>query len=240
MSTHSLSAFLVEDEPLCRADFRAALREFPEVRLLGEADTLTAAQRFLNQHQVDLLFLDLSVGRDNGLDLIERLPKPPLVIALTAHPQHAVRGFALDLVDYILKPVETDRLKMALAKARKRQSATALQPGGTTFLVEKDGQKTVLQLPEILRAESMGNYVLFQTSQGKALKRTTFAEVQRKLPAPLFLEISRGRMVARSQIKSWTRDPKGRLRLLLFSGETMLASRGRAPSLLRELKKTSS
>ena len=239
MSADSLSAYLVEDEPLCRADFRATLREFPEIRLIGEADTLTAAQRFLSQHQVDLLFLDLSVGRDNGLDLIERLPKPPLVIALTAHPQHAVRGFALDLVDYILKPVEAERLKLALAKVGQRKSAATLQPEGSSFLVEKDGQKTVLQLPEILRAESMGNYVLFHTSQGNALKRITFAEVQKKLPAPLFLEISRGRVVARNQIKSWCRDPKGRLRLLLVSGEAMQASRSQAPFIQRELEKRS-
>ena len=239
MRNGNLSAYLVEDEPLCRADFRAVIKEFPEIRLLGEADSLTAAHRFLNQHQVDLLFLDLSVGRENGLDLIERLPKPPLVIALTAHPQHAVRGFALDLVDYILKPVETDRLKLALAKARQRKAAADLQPGGSTFLVEKDGQKTVLQLPEILRAEAMGNYVLFQTSQGKALKRATFAEVQKKLPSPLFLEISRGRVVARNQIKSWRRDPKGRLRLLLVSGEEMQASRSQASFIQRELEKGS-
>lgn len=236
MSTASLSAYLVEDEPHCRADFRAALREFPEIRLLGEADSVTAAQRFLNQHEVDLLFLDLSVGKDNGLDLIERLPQPPLVIALTAHPQHAVRGFALDLVDYILKPVETERLKQALAKARQRKSAAALQSEGKTFVVEKDGQKTVLPLSEILRAESLGNYVLFHTSQGSALKRATFAEVQKKLPAPLFLDVSRGRMVARRQIKSWSRDPKGRLRLQLASGEVIQASRSQAPLLQRELQ----
>lgn len=238
MSTASLSAYLVEDEPLCRADFRAALREFPEIRLLGEADTLPVAQRFLNQHQVDLLFLDLSVGRENGLDLIERLPQPPLVIALTAHPQHAVRGFALDLVDYILKPVETERLKQALIKARQRKSTASLQPGGVTFLVEKNGQKTGLMLSEVLRAESMGNYVVFHTPQGKALKRATFTEVQKKLPFPIFMEISRGRVVARHQIKSWSRDTKGHLRLQLVSGESMQVSRSQTPLIQKELERS--
>jgi len=237
VSTASLSAYLVEDEPHCRADFRATLKEFPGIRLLGEADSLATAQRFLNQHKVDLLFLDLSVGKDNGLDLIERLPKPPLVIALTAHPQHAARGFALDLVDYILKPVETERLKMALAKARQRMSAAAFQSERKTFLVDKDGQKTVLPLSEILRAESMGNYVLFHTSQGSALKRATFTEVKKHLPAPLFLEASRGRVVARHQIKSWSRDPKGRLRLLLASGDIIQASRSQTRLIERELQK---
>jgi len=239
MSDASLSAYLVEDEPLCRADFREALKDFPEIMLVGEAENLATAQRFLDQNSVDLLFLDLSVGKENGLDLIERLPHPPLVIALTAHPQHAARGFSLDLVDYILKPVETERLKVALVKACQRKSVAALHSGRTTFLVEKDGEKTVVEMSEILRAESMGNYVLFHTSRGKALKRATFAEVQKKLPAPFFLEISRGRIIARHQIRSWSRDPKGRLRLLLASGEAMQASRSQAPLIQAELEKSS-
>lgn len=239
MSTASLSAFLVEDEPLCRADFHETLKGFPEIKLLGEADTLAAAQRFLHRTHVDLLFLDLSVGRDNGLDLVERLPKPPLVIALTAHPQHAVRGFALDLVDYILKPVEPERLQVALTKARQRKSAATLPSDRTTFLVEKDGQKTILELSEILRAESMGNYVLFHTPRGKALKRATFSQVRQKLPAPLFLEISRGRIVARHQITAWNRDDRGKLQLQLASGESMQASRSQATLIQKELEKES-
>ncbi len=239
MSNDGLSAYLVEDEPLCRADFRETLRGFPDIRLLGEADNLTAAQKFLSRHQVDLLFLDLSVGRDNGLDLVERLPQPPLVIALTAHPQHAVRGFTLDLVDYILKPVEPERLQVAVDKARQRRLTATLQPGQTTFLVEKDGQKTVLELSEILRAESMGNYVLFHTVRGRAVKRATFSQVQKKLPAPLFLEISRGRIVARHQITAWNRDDRGKLQLQLASGESMQASRSQATLIQKELEKES-
>lgn len=240
MSSANLSAYLVEDEPLCRADFREILKGFPEIRLVGEADTLAAAQHFLHQQQVDLLFLDLSVGRENGLDLIERLPEPPLVIALTAHPQHAVRGFALDLVDYILKPVEPERLVVALAKARQRKSVAKLRPGQATFLVEKNGQKTFLELSEILRAESMGNYVLFHTPRGTALKRSTFSDVQKKLTAPLFLEISRGRIVARHQITAWKRDARGRLHVRLASGEFMQASRSQGPLIERHLERNSS
>ena len=73
MTPARLSAFLVEDEPLCRADFRQTLRMFPEVHLLGEADNLTRAEQFLRKTSVDLLFLDLSVGRENGLDLLDRI-----------------------------------------------------------------------------------------------------------------------------------------------------------------------
>ena len=235
MSPSPLQAFLVEDEPLCRADFRQTLRAFPELRLVGEADHLAAARKFLVAHPVDLLFLDISVGRDHGLDLLSGLPHPPLVIALTAHPQHAAQGFALDLVDYILKPIEENRLRAALVKARQRKLAAPLAPGRTTFLAEMDGKKTVLEATDILGAESMGNYVLLQTIKGKAITRATFKQVRQKLPSPLFLEIARGRLLARHHITGWQRDSGGRLLLHLAFGPPAQVSRNHASRIQRFL-----
>jgi len=236
MNPGGFSAYLIEDEPLCRADFRQILRAFPEVRLLGEADNLSFARNFLANHAVDLLFLDLSVGRENGLDLVEELPQPPMVIALTAHPQHAARGFALNLVDYVLKPVEETRLRAALEKAHQRQALAQLDPGRISFIAELDGQKATLKLPEILGAESMGNYVLLHTTKGKAVKRATFKKVRQKLPPSLFLETARGRMVARRIIRGWQRDPSGKLLLNLASGSPIQVSQTRIPRVLKTLE----
>lgn len=236
MKSTPLTAFLVEDEPLCRADFRQILQSFPEVRLLGEAENLERARNFLRTRNVDLLFLDLSLGRENGLDLVETLPLEPLVIALTAHPQHAVRGFSLNLVDYILKPVEIDRLRLALEKARHRLVSAPLTPGRITFLGEIDGKKTVLELSEIIMAESMGNYVVLHTPRGRAIQRATFQQIRKKLPAKLFLETGRGCLVARSEIQRWSRDSAGHLILELTSGTSLRTARSRTPSVLKTLQ----
>lgn len=239
MNPESLTAFLVEDEPLCRADFRQTLRDFPEIQLLGEADTLTAAKSFLSRQRVDLLFLDLSVGRENGLDLVEDLPQKPLVIALTAHPQHAVRGFSLDLVDYILKPVEKERLQTALQKVLHRKAAAELRPGAVTFIAEIEGRKTTLQLDEILGAEAMGNYVLLHTTRGKAVKRATFKQVQKKLPVPLFLETRRGRMVSRRSVEAWHRNSSGKLELVLSDRTNLTVSQSHAAKIINILEQKS-
>lgn len=239
MKPEFLTAYLVEDEPLCRADFCQTLRDFPEIRLLGDADTLTAAKSFLSRERVDLLFLDVSVGRENGLDLVESLPQKPLVIALTAHPQHAVRGFSLDLVDYILKPVEKERLQEALKRARERMAAVKLGLGNVTFIAEIEGRKVNLQRDEILGAEAMGNYVLLHTSRGKAVKRTTFKQVREKLPPPFFLETRRGRLVARNHVQSWRRNSSGRLELTLSDHTNLPVSQTHAPKILKYLKKES-
>jgi len=236
MSSRILRAYLVEDEPLCRADFRQVLRAFPDIQLLGEAETVTQARNFLEHHPVDLIFLDLSVGKDNGLDLIEQLSRRPLVIALTAHPQHAVRGFTLNLVDYVLKPVEEERLRLAVDKAHYRRAAEPLQPGRVTFVAEIDRKQTTLELAEILGAEAMGNYVVLHTSRGRALKRATFHQVAKKLPAPLFLLTGRGRLVARKEIGEWSRDAKHRLVLQTASGENLLVARSQSAQVLRRLK----
>lgn len=237
MNPASFTAFLVEDEPLCRADFRQILRDFPEVRLLGEAETLQAAKFFLSRQTVDLLFLDLSVGRENGLDLVEALPKKPLVIALTAHPQHAARGFSLDLVDYILKPVEKERLRVALKKAQQRKATARLNPGAVTLIAEIAGQKTTFQLDEITGAQAMGNYVLLHTIRGKAMKRVTFKKIKTKLPSPTFLEIRRGRMVCRSTVQSWRRNSAGKLELALNDQTILTVSQSRAAKITQLLEK---
>lgn len=239
MNPDSMTAYLVEDEPLCRADFRQTLRDFPEVRLIGEAETLTAAKSLLAHQRVDLLFLDLSVGKENGLDLLENLPQKPMVIALTAHPQHAARGFALDLVDYILKPVEKERLQDALKKAFQRKSAKELNPKAVSFIAEIGGKKTTLLVDEILGAEAMGNYVLLHTTRGKALKRATFKQVQEKLPDSIFLETRRGRMVARRSVQSWHRNSSGKLELLLTDQSVLSVSESHTPKVMKYLNQDS-
>lgn len=235
MNTEIFSAYLVEDEPLCREDFRETLKAFPEIRLVGETGELVLAERFLSTHAVDLLFLDLSLGRENGFDLVERLPHRPLVIALTAHPQHAVRGFSLDLVDYILKPVEPHRLRSALEKARRRKLSSRLQPERISFTAELDGKSFIFGLDEILGAESMGNYVLLHTVWGKAVKRSTFKEVCKKLPSDLFLDTGRGRRVAICHVRAWKRNA-GKMYLQLHRGFDVAVSQNKASSVLRRLK----
>lgn len=231
-----LSAFLVEDEPLCRADFRHILGNFPQIKLVGEADNLQSAERALRKSCVDLLFLDLSVGRENGLDLLEKLRHRPLVIALTAHPQHAVRGFSLDLVDYILKPVEPGRLQVALEKAVARHTLADLQSDRNLLQAEMNGEKKLVALSEILRAESLGNYVTLHTSEGKAVKRTTFKELKRKLPQQFFMEVGRGRVVAQSQVRGWCRNPKGQLVLRLLDGHQVIVSRSHSAGILKRIR----
>ena len=236
MKSPPLTALLVEDEPLCRADFRQILKSFPDVRLLGEAENLEGARNFLGTRDVDLLFLDLSLGRENGLDLVETLAPGPLVIALTAHPQHAVRGFSLDLVDYILKPVEIDRLHSALEKARHRKAAAPLAPGRVTFLAEMEGKKVLLELRELLWVESMGNYIVLHTTRGRAIQRATLKQMRNIISPDLFLETARGCMVARTQIASWHRDSQGHLVLMLFSGSSLRVARSRTSAILKILQ----
>lgn len=237
MKPDPLKAYLVEDEPLCRLDFRQTLLEFPEIRLVGEAGSLAEAEIFLKSHSIDLLFLDISIGRENGLDLVQKLPKRPLVIALTAHPEHAVRGFDLDLIDYVLKPINPTRLRAALQKARRGKMLTRFHPNAVTFIAEMDGKKTALNLEEIQGAQAMGNYVLLNSTRGTAIKRATFKEVLRKLPPLFFLETGRGRVVAISSIRSWHRDPKGRLSVELKDNSSLAVAQSHVASVLKTLHK---
>ena len=106
-------------------------------------------------------------------------------------------------------------------------------------MAEIDRKQTTLELAEILGAEAMGNYVVLHTLRGKALKRATFRQTAKKLPAPLFLLTGRGRLVARREIREWSRDEKHRLVLQTTSGENLLVARSQYAQILRQLKRKS-
>lgn len=220
-----LKAYLLEDEPLCRADFRTILLGFPSVILIGEAESLAQARKDLRLKKADVLFLDLSVGKESGYDLLHGLEPRPYVIALTAYPEHAARGFALDLVDYILKPVDPDRLSVALEKVFFRKELEVSHRNHPQFLADFGNEKQWVGPKEILRVESMGNYVLLHTPRGNGTLRITFQKMAEALPENAFIRAGRGKLVARSAIQGWFRAEDGTMILRLVRGGTVEVSR---------------
>lgn len=230
-----LRAVHVEDEPLCRDDLRSVLRLFPEVSLVGEADSLPRACRLIEEKRPDLLFLDLSLGREKGFHLLQQLQYHPLVIAITAHAEQAVDGFSLDLVDFVLKPVEIERLRKALDRARHRLITQTLITKEAPWVAEIDGKKTLLTSLEIFQAEAEGNYVILYSAQGKGILRSPFHQVEEKLSPHIFLKVSRSCIVAISQIQSWSRRPDHSLCLHCKNGTSLSVARRNVKNVLAKL-----
>ncbi|NDC80442.1 MAG: DNA-binding response regulator [Verrucomicrobia bacterium] len=219
-----LRTILVEDEPYVRRDLADMLQKTAQVELVGEAGTAKEAIQMINTNKPDLVLLDLNLADIDGYRVLDSIETAPAVVAVTAFPQHAATAFAKNLADYILKPVEENRLRTALLRARDQIFLRSIRDN-TGVSLEINGQTSQIPLANLFWVRSSENYVEVCTTEGKGLIRSTFQSFRDKLPPGYTLEISRGHIVARHQIKSWKRNPKGHLEIILKCGAVFLVSK---------------
>jgi len=231
----TLRAILVDDEPLCRQDLRDALLGFPHVQICGEAANIAEATALINKSRPDLLFLDLSLGKETGFDLLQKHSFPGAVIAVTAHAEHAASAYDLDVADYLLKPVAEDRLHQALLRAQRKLTNSEDRQTVTNFVAEVAGKKVLISADEIHQIESNGNYVFLHLTNGKGILRSTQGAILRRLPKNSFLQASRGRWISRAQISGWSRLLSPNLTLTLRDKTTVPVSRRHAKAILTSI-----
>ena len=112
-----MNCIILDDEPLARAEMQSLIREVSNLEILGDFSNALTAVDFLKTNQVDLIFLDIQMPLMTGLEFAESLPKQSLIIFTTAYSQYALKSYELDAIDYLLKPIEKQRLEKAIYKA---------------------------------------------------------------------------------------------------------------------------
>jgi len=198
-----LNAIAIDDEPLALEVIKNLAEQVPFVRLAASFARAMDAIPFLQQEQVDLLFLDIKMPDISGIDFIKAIPNPPMVIFTTAYSEHAVQSFELDAVDYLLKPFSLPRFLKACGKAHelvqfKRQAAPVV---ATESVFIKSGYEQVkVKLGDIRYAVSTGNYVQFMLRENNVVSRLTMAEAAAWLPKDDFIRVHRSYLVAKSYI----------------------------------------
>jgi two-component system LytT family response regulator len=172
-----MKALLVDDERLARNELRRLLAAFPHIKIVGEASTAEQARELIGATQPELVFLDVQMPGETGLELLESLEPPvPRVIFTTAYDEFAVKAFELNALDYLLKPVDPARLITALARLEERPAgAPASAPTGRLANEDKvfvrEGERCwFVEVKTIRLLESEGNYT-----------RVHFADVQPQL-----------------------------------------------------------
>ena len=115
----SLSVLIVDDARLARSELRTLLAAIPWVDCVGEADDVPAARDAILREQPDLVLLDVQMPSGEGFDVLDGLETVPMVVFVTAYDQYAVRAFDTNALDYLVKPVEADRLRAALERGRE-------------------------------------------------------------------------------------------------------------------------
>ncbi|MBL8360456.1 MAG: response regulator transcription factor [Rubrivivax sp.] len=228
---------LVDDEAPARARLRRLLGAFAGIEVVGEAVDADAALAALPALAPDALLLDIQMPGASGLDLAASLPEPaPAVVFVSAHGHYALPAFDTAAVDYLLKPVEPERLARALERLRARLAAgrggarsAAPLPPPAQLLVPDRGRVHVIACGDILWLEAADNYVVVHTADGRApLMRRTLAALLADLGAG-FVRTHRSAAVALAQISAVLAGEHGEADLVLRNGARVPCSRAQRP-----------
>ena len=223
-----MKALIVDDEPLARKELRRLLAEFPWVEIAGEAGNIADAAKRIESLAPELLFLDIKMPGGSGFDLLARLEHVPQVIFTTAYDEHAVRAFEVNALDYLLKPIEPERLAAALAKVRKAASAgPRVEPLDQLFV--KDGPRCwFVPLSEVSLLTADGNYVRLHWGTRQPMLGRPLAAIETRLDPKKFFRANRRQILSLAFIESVEQGLGGRLHVKLRGGPEVEVSRRQA------------
>lgn len=206
-----INCLVLEDEQPAQQIMMLHIQRIPLLSLQAVAGNAAQARSYLQGGNIDLLFADINLPGGSGLQLAQSLPPTTGVIFTTAYEQYAVKGFELNAVDYLVKPISFDRFEKAVNRYLQhfhRQPArgeAAAQTGQRPFLFIRCERKMMkLFLDEILYLEAQRNYLLIQTKDGAHKTYQSISDVEEKLPAGHFLRVHRSFIVAVDQVTALT------------------------------------
>jgi two-component system LytT family response regulator len=226
-----MKAMIVDDEPLARRELRRLLAEFPWVEIIAEAGTVAEAATAIEAHAPELLFLDIKMPGGTGFDLLARLEHVPRVIFTTAYDDHAVRAFEVNALDYLLKPVEPERLAAALARARSPAPAqtTPRQPQIVERLFIRDGARCwFVPLHEVSLIVAEGNYVRLHWREVRPLLGRPLSSLEERLDPQRFFRANRRQIINVEFIEAVEPGTSGQLHVQLRNGPEVEISRRQA------------
>jgi len=206
-----MNCIIVDDEPLARDEMQALIKEISQIEILGKFSNAPNALKFLKEHEVDLIFLDIEMPMVTGLEFAAQLPRETLTIFTTAYPQYALKSYELDAIDYLLKPIEKARLEKAIHKAeiyRKLLSddteKNVIEANTADFLlVKSDRRFHRINFGDIRFIEGLKDYVVIYTGNQKLITAMNLKTIHQKMPARLFLRVSKSYVVNTNYIDSF-------------------------------------
>ena len=201
---------IIDDEPPALEVLKSYIQETPSLELVGQCHHAIEAFSFLQENEVDLLFLDIQMPRLLGTDFVRALPQPPKVIFTTAFREYALDGFELNAVDYLLKPFSLDRFLKSVHKAlhseQKQIGLPVVKENSThRFLYFRADRKMVkVMVDDIRYIESLKDYVKIHLDQQTIVTKQTISSVETMLPADEYIRIHRSYIVSIKKITSYS------------------------------------
>jgi two-component system LytT family response regulator len=230
-----MKALIIDDERLARKELTNLLQEYPEIDIVGEAVNAEDAIEKIAELKPDLLFLDIQMPGKTGFELLQSLDNVPEVIFTTAYDEYALKAFDFNALDYLLKPIEPDRLKEAITKLLKRPATEEnvvvnekkLGPSDRVFV--KDGDKCwFVKLENIRLFESDGNYIKIYFDNYKPMIHKSLNALDERLDDRSFFRAGRKHIINLTWVESIESWFNGGLMVVLRGGDKVEVSRRQA------------
>ena len=236
----TVTAYVVDDEPVARAALRAMLAAYDWVSVVGEAADGEEAVTGIDALRPQLVFLDVQMPELLGTDVLPRLQHRPFVVFTTAYSEHAVTAFELGAVDYLLKPFGPTRLATAMERVRSalgerasvdafERVSSALSPGHIDRLFVRIGGAVVpLPLERVSRFEADGDYLAAYAGGARYLLHLPLIRLETRLDSRRFMRVHRAHIINLDHLRAFRRDARGNLEAELLDGVRVPVSRAKA------------
>lgn len=232
-----IRTILVEDERLARKEMRSMLEAFPQIEIIDEATNVSEGITKIDEQKPDLIFLDINMpANKTGFDLLEVLDHTPKVIFTTAHDEYAIKAFEVNALDYLLKPIEEERLKEAIEKLEQILSAEKTQETPKTKKLSskdkvfvKDGERCwFVKIGDVRFFENAGNYSKVVFDKYRPLILKSLNALEERLDDAQFFRANRKQIINMNSIASIHPHFNGGLKVILSCGEEIEVSRRQA------------
>ncbi|MCA0131604.1 LytR/AlgR family response regulator transcription factor [Winogradskyella alexanderae] len=233
-----MNCIIIDDEATARAIIAQLCTNIPELNVLEEFPNAIQAIKYLNQNEVDLIFLDIHMPDFTGFDFIETLKNPPKIILTTSDPNFAIQAFEYDcIVDYLVKPIGLERFSKAIQKAEAVKGTTKPKgdsnkietSSGNDLYVNIDRRLIKIDIPSIYLVEAKGDYIQVKTEDKNYTVHSTLKKIEEKLPDHLFLKVHRSYIINVDKIIDIEDNS------VLIKKDVIPVSRSNRPELMKRL-----
>jgi len=200
------SCIIIEDEPLALERTKDFVQKIPFLKLSASFDNALSGLSYLKKNRVDLLFLDLNMDELSGIELLESSKIESQVIITTAYPEYALKGYELNVTDYLLKPFTFERFLQAVNKAQENISIISSNPTLDFIFVKTENRLEKVTLDDIIYIEGMRDYRRIHTVNKRIMTLQNFKELERIIPSNLVCRVHKSYMVSPSKIDSIERS----------------------------------
>ena len=234
----NLKAIIVDDERLARVNLRKLLKPHPQIEIVGETSSCQGAIDMINLFNPQLIFLDIQLSGETGFDLMEMIDSSIKIIFVTAYDEYAMRAFEVNAIDYLLKPVNPDRLKVAIDRVINKEKtqknlAKSYEYSDSIYVRLNNYASRFIKISSITFIEPVGNYSKIVTSEGKqCLVLKTLKQWQEELPNDNFVRVHRSSIVNIEHVDHIEKKPDtGHIAFLKNRSEPIEVSRRYAKKL---------